>query len=124
VESLIPRGNTTQDVEFSEQLQRTAEWLNSLPLARLDREREGGSIADRAFAICQEMIRETESILGLPERQLPRLRAHGAGSQLAVVGQELSEVMASVELDRINSDLAFMRFISAFISLRRTGAQR
>ena len=117
MESLIPRGNTTLDVEFSEQLQRTAEWLNSLPLARLDREREGGSIADRAFAICQE-------ILGLPERKLPRLRAHGAGSQLAVVGQELSEVMASVELDRINSDLAFMRFISAFISLRRTGAQR
>ena len=74
MESLIPRGNTTLDVEFSEQLQRTAEWLNSLPLARLDREREGGSIADRAFAICQEMIRETESILGLPERKLPRLR--------------------------------------------------
>ena len=83
----------------------TAEWLNSLPLARLDRECEGGSIADRAFAICHDLIRETESIKGLPERQLPRLRDHGTGSQLAVVGQELSEVMASEELDRINPKL-------------------
>lgn len=122
MESLIPRGNPTLDAEFAEQLQRTAEWLNSLPLARLDRDREADSIADRAFAVCQDMIRETESIKGLPERQLPKLRAHGTGSQLVVVGQELSEAMATERLDRINSDLTFMRFISAFISLRRTGA--
>jgi hypothetical protein len=122
MESLIPRGNSTLDAEFAEQLQRTVDWLNSLSLERLDRSLEGGSIADRAFQICHDLIRETEAIEGLPARELPRLRAHGTGSQLAVVGQEFAEAMASEGLDRINSDLTLMRFISSFIALRRTGS--
>ena len=37
MESLIPRGNSTLEAEFAQQLQRTVDWLNSLPLERLDR---------------------------------------------------------------------------------------
>jgi len=53
---------------------------------------------------------------------LPRLRAHGTGSQLAVVGQEFSEAMTLEGLDRIDSDLTLMRFITSFVALRRTGS--
>ena len=122
MESLIPRGNSTLEAEFAQQLHRTVDWLNSLPLERLDRPREDGSIADRTSRICQDLIRETEAIEGLPARELPRLRAHGTGSQLAVVGQEFSEAMTSEGLDRIDSDLMLMRFITSFVALRRTGS--
>ena len=70
MESLIPRGNTTLDVEFSEQLQRTAEWLNSLPLARLDREREGLRPSVLGSYLCVSRPNVTKLLARLKDRGL------------------------------------------------------
>lgn len=104
--------------EFGQQLQRTVDWLNSMPLDRLERATEVGSLADRSYAASLAMVRDTEAFDGLPERDLPRLRPHGVGAQLAVVGAELSTAALTVN-DPVRADLALMTHISALLTLRR-----
>ena len=103
--------------EFRAQVQRTADWLNSTPLDQLARDTDGPSIADRAYSANLAIVRSTESIKGDAPRALPRLAAHGVGSQLAVVGNELAAA-AEASTDSIGADLALMARISDLLSLR------
>ncbi len=105
--------------EFRSQLQRTVDWLNSSPLDRLDRPASGGSIADRAYRIAQSMVTETESLRIIEPRNLPRIRSHGAGSQLAVVGEELAASVESDNSDSVRLDLVLIDYVSRLLELRR-----
>mgnify|MGYP000981001901 FL=1 len=107
-------------VEFRTQLQRTVDWLNSSPLDRLDRPTSGGSVADRAHGIAQSMVSQTESVVGGEPKVLPRLRAHGVGSQLSVVGSELASAIETADVHSVEIDLALMGYVSQLLELRRT----
>ncbi|MFT6563620.1 MAG: hypothetical protein ACJAY5_000349 [Actinomycetes bacterium] len=80
--------------DLSAQLNRTASWLNSLPLQRLERTAEGESIASSAFRISTRLLELQLELdpLSYPTNAkltLPTVRSHGVGSQLSVVGVEL-----------------------------------
>lgn len=106
--------------EFSVQLERTVDWLNSMPLSRLDRSSDGGSVLDRAHGLAQAVVAAHDQLVGEPVRELPRLRAHGAGSQLAVVGHELAETIEVQSIDSLKVDLALVGLVSSLLELRRT----
>jgi hypothetical protein len=85
---------------FIAELTRTVDRLNSMSLARLDQaDASGETPAARAHALCGLLVDLRSALTGESAPSLPRLRAHGAGSQLAVVGNDLLEAVQSVGAD-------------------------
>lgn len=121
-----PIGQTTGvlTAEFREQLQRSVDRINSLPLERVERVSDGGSIAQRVYDISLAMVRNTEALTGLDPRPLPSLRAHGVGAQLAVVGEEFATASlaaaTSATADLLSIDLTLITQISDLVGLRQS----
>ncbi len=113
--------STTQTLteEFRTQLQRTVDLLNSMPLDQIERAGEQGAVAERAFDLSLAMVRSTEELSEHAPRELPVLRAHGVGSQLAVVGGEMAAAALAAS-DRLSADLTLIARISDLLMLRRS----
>lgn len=83
---------------FADDLDRTVDRLTSMSLPRLDHGDESGRTpAGRAHELSAYLVSVTDSLTGSASRiaQLPRLRSHAAGAQLAVVGRELAAAAQS-----------------------------
>lgn len=99
-----PATQVTSGDDCLAQLQRTADWLRSLPLARL--EREDGAIADAArtlIASVNDLVagicRAVPSTHCPPAGAVPDyLAPHGLGDQLAVHAQDLARCLAAAEV--------------------------
>lgn|GEM_PF-6740434 len=92
-------------VEFISQLERTVQRLTSMSLARLERRDEDGlSPAMRAHEISMELA----ELAGV-DAQVPFLKAHAAGSQLAVVGRDLLERNPMLDLALAAEQLCDLR---------------
>lgn len=120
VGSSLPESTSTLLSEYQIQLDRTVDLLTSMPLARLERPGESGSVADRAFSLSASIVATGDVLVGSMARELPRLRAHGAGVQLAVVGQELAATIESGDVDFVSADLALMDLVSRLLEFRRS----
>ncbi len=90
--------------ELSRQLERTVSWLTSMPLNRLDRGDPGPSIAARANEMANRLVRiqlvlepASYPLHAADELLVPRVKSHAAGSQLAVVGNELLAATSRIE---------------------------
>ena len=88
--------------EFAAQLSRTAPWLNSLPLDRIERIVDGTSIAAQAHRIATRFLRlqldlEPASYPTSRVPDVPVVRPHAVGAQLSVVGTELLKTARSVD---------------------------
>ncbi|MEI8084310.1 MAG: hypothetical protein WCI74_20915 [Actinomycetes bacterium] len=86
--------NTASPIQqFDDDLRRTVERLSSMALDRLERpDRTGRTPADRAHELAGRLVEATEALQSAQHEvpMVPRLRAHGAGSQLAVLGRDLA----------------------------------
>lgn len=92
----MPRPQPDPDVAqaFSQELARTADWLRTIPLARLD------PVADRAHEVSQQLAGLAESLRGVAQAPIvPRLRPHASGDQIAVLGHDLLAAARQAESD-------------------------
>lgn len=76
------------------ELERCANRLRSMPLARLSAPGPAGSRAFRAVRVAQRLVDLTTQLVGPPDRQLPQLPDHAAGDVLEVVGNDLLAALA------------------------------
>lgn len=87
--------------EFSRHLELTADFLNRVPLTKLQRELPNGSLMQQAHQVTQSILSLQLSIrpgaypMSVPV--LPSLQAHATGSQLRVIGRELLSTLNNLE---------------------------
>lgn len=88
----MPSSTPDSADEFDAQLSRTVDLLRAMPVDRLSRVGpDGTSIADRAYALTLELLSKTRELdPRAPQSQPPRLKAHGIGDQVAVIGTEFA----------------------------------
>ena len=100
-----PEGTEDAIEEFRTQLDRTVDYLRSLPLDRLSRsDSSGRSLAEVAHELSQQLADTAASLrLGEPDRKVPSLKPHAAGDQVAVTGYELVIAAQSALADPIPS---------------------
>jgi len=104
--------------QFQDDLRRTVDRLSSMALDRLERlDASGVSAADRTCELAQRFVEVTEELAptGHGAPVLPRLRSHGAASQLAVVGRDLA---VAAELCGETGDVALGDAAGALRDLR------
>lgn len=108
--------------ELARHVDLTADWLNRLPLDRLSRRAEEGSIAQRAHQLATEMLLLQLKIdpraYSAAAPNLPQLQPHAAGSQLKVVGRELLRTLA--RYPQTTTDPKLPTLAAALLTLRTT----
>jgi hypothetical protein len=98
---------------------RTADRLRTMSLVRLGAPLpEGGSRADRAFALAQQCADAAAALAHRSQRALPALPGPTAGDVLAVCGLDLAEEVAAQRADPAAQE-ACRAAVEALRALRR-----